>query len=57
MSLDSDAIEDVRAAALLHNIDELGISMDVLCRAAQTSEKEITSSEKRKHAMGGSYSA
>jgi|GraSoiStandDraft_44_1057316.scaffolds.fasta_scaffold182654_1 hypothetical protein len=50
MSLGSDAVEDVRAAALLHNVDELGISMDVLCRAAQG----ITGSEKRKHAMGGS---
>jgi HD-GYP domain-containing protein (c-di-GMP phosphodiesterase class II) len=53
MSLDADRIEDVRAAALLHNVDQLGISMDVLCRAAQMTQGEAED-KKREKAMGGS---
>jgi HD-GYP domain-containing protein (c-di-GMP phosphodiesterase class II) len=51
MGLDSERTEDVRAAALLHNIDQLGISTDVLFRAARMTENEQRKSDK---AMGGS---
>jgi HD-GYP domain-containing protein (c-di-GMP phosphodiesterase class II) len=41
MGLDAGSTEDVRTAALLFNVNELGISQDVLCRAAQISEEEL----------------
>jgi len=54
MSLDSERIEDVRAAALLHNVEKLGISTDMLCKAAQMTEVEAGEDKKRDKAMGGS---
>ncbi len=41
MGLDADSIEDVRTAALLRNLNELGVSNDVLYRAASVSREEI----------------
>ncbi len=52
MGLDSDRTENVRAAALLHNLDQLGISTDVLCRAARMTENDPL--KKNEKAMGGS---
>ena len=39
--LDSGTVEDVRTAALLFNMKELGIANDVLYKAAQVSEKDL----------------
>ena len=44
MGLDSGSIEDVRTAALLRNINDLGISNEVLYKAANVSEEELTRS-------------
>jgi HD domain len=52
LGLDSDRTEDVRAAALLHNIDALGISTDVLFKAARMTEHDTP--RKNEKAMGGS---
>jgi putative nucleotidyltransferase with HDIG domain len=40
MGLDSERIEDVRAAAFLHDIGKLDISRDILYKAARLSEEE-----------------
>jgi len=40
MGLDSDRTENVRAAALLHNLDQLGITTDVLFKAARMTEND-----------------
>ena len=45
--LDAASIEDIRTAALLFNMKELGISNDVLCKAAQVSEEDLRSPKKR----------
>jgi hypothetical protein len=39
--LDSMGVEDIRTAALLFNMKELGISDEVLCKAAQVSEHDL----------------
>jgi len=41
LGLDSGSIEDIRTAALLFNLKELGITTEVLCKAAQVSEKDL----------------
>jgi len=41
LGLDSGSIEDVRTAALLRNMNELGIDNGILCRAANVSEEEL----------------
>ncbi len=46
LEMDSPRIEDVRAAALLHDVERLGISRDLLYRAANLSEEEY---EKMRH--------
>jgi HD-GYP domain-containing protein (c-di-GMP phosphodiesterase class II) len=40
MGLDSERVEDVRAAAFLHDIGKLDISRDILYKAARLSEEE-----------------
>lgn len=40
MGLDTERIEDVRAAGLLHEVDKVGISRELLYRAANVSEEE-----------------
>lgn len=35
------SIDDIRTAALLFNVKELGVNDDVLCRAAQVSQEEL----------------
>lgn len=42
MGLDDDRVEDVRAAALLHDIGKLDISRDILYKAARLTEEEFT---------------
>lgn len=40
-NLDSGSVEDIRTAALLFNMKELGITNEVLCKAAQVSAEEL----------------
>lgn len=59
VGLDGDSIEDIRTAALLFNMKELGISNEVLIKAAQVTEHELQQGRKRKFTlkagvMGGS---
>ena len=46
MGLDPQSTEDVRTAALLHNVSELGISHDTLYKAANVSHDEVTKAGK-----------
>ncbi len=46
LGLDLGSIEDIRTAALLFNLKELGIPAEVLCKAAQVSEKDLTNGGK-----------
>ena len=39
--LDVASVEDIRTAALLFNLKELGISNEVLCKAAQVTEEDL----------------
>ncbi len=45
VGLDSGSVDDIRIAALLFNMKELGISNEVLCKAAQVSQDDL------RHAM------
>jgi response regulator RpfG family c-di-GMP phosphodiesterase len=42
MGLDAGSVEDIRTAALLFNLKELGVSNEVLCKAAQVSAEDLT---------------
>lgn len=46
MRLDGQRIEDIRAAALLHEVEKVGISKEILYKAAQFSEDEVNLLEK-----------
>jgi len=59
VGLDAESVEDIRTAALLFNMKELGISNEVLIKAAQVSQEDLQQGRKRKFtsragAMGGS---
>jgi len=61
VGLDAGSIEDLRMAALLFNLKELGITNEVLCKAAQVSEDELHHAPQNRHkglskvsALGGS---
>ena len=41
VGLDSGSVEDIRNAALLFNMKELGITNEVLCKAAQVSQEDL----------------
>jgi len=41
MELGSDRVEDVRAAALLHDVEKLGISREILYKSANLTEDEV----------------
>ncbi len=41
VGLDAGSIEDIRTAALLFNMKELGINNEVLCKAAQVSQEDV----------------
>jgi hypothetical protein len=49
LGLDADGIEDVRTAALLRNVNDLGISNEILYKAANLSQEEL---EKGMHRRG-----
>ncbi len=41
VGLDAGSVEDIRMAALLFNMKEMGISNEVLCKAAQVSREDL----------------
>ncbi len=41
VGLDSGSVDDIRSAALLFNMKDLGITNELLCKAAQVSEHEL----------------
>ena len=41
VGLDARSVEDIRMAALLFNMKDLGISNEVLCKAAQVSQEDL----------------
>ena len=41
VGLDASSIEDIRTAALLFNMKEMGITNEVLCKAAQVSHEDL----------------
>ena len=41
LGLDSGSVEDIRTAALLHNVSELGISNEMLSKAANVTQAEL----------------
>lgn len=45
--LDSTSVEDIRTAALLFHMKELGITNEILCKAAQVSEEELERARQR----------
>ena len=52
--IDAESMEDIRTAALLFNMKDLGISNEVLIKAAQVSEDDLMHSRKnRKRSKGG----
>jgi hypothetical protein len=61
VGLDAESIEDLRTAALLFNMKELGITNEVLIKAAQVSQEDLQPGKRtrfksvsRASAMGGS---
>ena len=60
VGLDAGSMEDIRTSALLFNMKELGITNEVLCKAAQVSQEELQQSRRngkaisKGAAMGGS---
>ena len=60
VGLDAGSVEDIRTAALLFNMKELGITNEVLCKAAQVSHEDLQQAmqnrakEPKAGAMGGS---
>jgi len=60
VGLDAGSLEDIRMAALLFNMKDLGITNEVLIKAAQVSEEDLRSSNRKRKltpkagAIGGS---
>ena len=60
VGLDAGSMEDIRTAALLFNMKELGITNEVLCKAAQVSQEDLQQGGRNRKAapkgaaMGGS---
>ncbi len=60
VGLDGASMEDIRTAALLFNMKELGITNEVLCKAAQVSQEDLQQGRRNRKAaskgaaMGGS---
>jgi len=53
VGLDPQSLEDIRTAALLFNMKELGISNEILIKAAQVSEEDLRSGKNRKSELTG----
>jgi hypothetical protein len=61
LGLDTGSVEDIRIAALLFNLKEMGISTEVICKAAQVTQEELRHGRRGQNkrtskasAMGGS---
>lgn len=59
LGLDPGSVEDIRTAALLFNLKELGISIEVISKAAQGTQEDLrqvraTSTKASKESIGGS---
>jgi response regulator RpfG family c-di-GMP phosphodiesterase len=61
VGLDAGSVEDIRTAALLFNMKELGIPNEVICKAAQVSQEDLQKAMRARSqastqagAMGGS---
>ena len=57
MGLDAGSLNDIRTAALLFNLKELGITNEVLCKAAQVSEDGLERGEGSEIISKGSTAA
>ena len=60
VGLDAGSVEDIRTAALLFNMKDLGITNEVLCKGAQVSQEDLQQGRRNRKtiskgaAMGGS---
>lgn len=52
VGLDASTVEDIRTAALLFNLKELGITNEVLCKAAQVTQDDLQGKGKRAGILG-----
>lgn len=57
VGLDAGSVEDIRTAALLFNMKELGITNEVLCKAAQISQEDLQQGKAGKTLSRGSATA
>lgn len=57
LGLDSGSMEDLRTAALLFNLKELGITNEVLYKAAQVSAEDLTRGRSKRKRSGAKASA
>jgi hypothetical protein len=57
MGLDSGSIEDIRTAALLRNINELGVDNEILYRAANLSQEKLEASMGKRGKRAGTGDA
>jgi hypothetical protein len=55
--LDAPSVEDIRTAALLFNMKDLGITNEVLCKAAQVTQEDLQKSSKNRAAVLSKTSA
>jgi len=51
VGLDAGSIEDIRTAALLFDMKELGITNEVLCKAAQVSQEDLQPGAQKRKAL------
>ena len=51
VGLDGASMDDIRTAALLFNMKDLGITNEVLCKAAQVSEEDLQQNGRNRKAM------
>ena len=51
VGLDAGSVEDIRTAALLFDMKELGITNEVLCKAAQISQEELQAGKQKRKAL------
>jgi hypothetical protein len=57
VGLDGKSIEDIRTAALLFNMKELGITNEVLMKAAQVSQEDLRPGKKNRSKLGSKSAA
>lgn len=57
VGLDGKSVEDIRTAALLFNMKELGISNEVLIKAAQVSQEDLRQGKKSQSKISGKTAA